>query len=244
MAKLYLICDKEKSCHEKKHSQMLCCTVTVRWHGSLYQEVYHGTGRPQTLICTNTSVQTNHEDFYFEERHQNVWSNQLYWDKEKDQCLYFSFTQCDTLKAKYTATVFHRFVFTFEHHLKLFSLPRVIKNNVKKKVLCRIGEGAIVLFPACQHRESCDQENVRRSAQPVLLMSWNTALLEEVLVNSRAGSTLLAAGASVRAEKDVYLTGITKIFYLWTSSVAQLLRKSRCIQRLYNIINILLFKYV
>lgn len=133
MAKLYLICDKEKSCHEKKHSQMLCCTVTVRWHGSLYQEVYHGTGRPQTLICTNTSVQTNHEDFYFEERHQNVWSNQLYWDKEKDQCLYFSFTQCDTLKAKYTATVFHRFVFTFEHHLKLFSLPRVIKNNVKKK---------------------------------------------------------------------------------------------------------------
>lgn len=187
---------------------MLCCTVTVRWHGSLYQEVYHGTGRPQTLICTNTSV--HHKDFYFEERHQNVWSNQLYWDKKKDQCLYFSFTQCDTLKAKYTATVFYRFM----------------------------------LFPACQNRESCDQENVRRSAQPVLLMSWNTALIEEVLVNSRAGSTLLAAGASVRAEKDVYLTGITKIFYFWTSSMAQLLRKSRCIQRLYNIINILLFKYV
>lgn len=53
--------------------------------------------------------------------------------KKKDQCLYFSFTQCDTLKANYTATVFYRFAFTFEHHLKLFSLPRVIKNNVKKK---------------------------------------------------------------------------------------------------------------
>lgn len=195
---------------------MLCCTVRVWWHSSLYQEVYHGTERPQTLICTNTSVHTNHKDFYFEESHQNVWSNQLYWNKKKDQCLYFSFTQCDTLKAKYTATVFYRSAFTFEHHCKLFSLPHVIKNNVKK-VLCRISEDAIVSFPACQNRESCDQENVRRSAQPVLLTSWSTALIEEVLVNSRAGSTLLGAGASVRAEKDVYLTGMTKIFYLWTS---------------------------
>lgn len=73
MAKLYLICDKEKLCHEKKtQPNALLHSNSAVTRLSLDQEVYHGTGRPQTLICTNTSVQTNHEDFYFEERHQNV----------------------------------------------------------------------------------------------------------------------------------------------------------------------------